>query len=72
MAVYPVKNTKTGEKKEVTMSITKWDQWLKDNPDWKRCWEEQELPLVQYQDRFLRGMHGRPDDYGTGQNNKWY
>ena len=54
------------------MSITKWDQWLKDNPDWKRCWEEQELPLVQYQDRFLRGMHGRPDDYGTGQNNKWY
>ena len=33
MATYPVVNTKTGEQKEVMMSITEWDQWCKDNPD---------------------------------------
>ena len=27
MATYPVVNTKTGEQKEVVMSITEWDQW---------------------------------------------
>ena len=27
MATYPVVNTKTGEQKEVMMSITEWDQW---------------------------------------------
>ena len=27
MATYPVINTKTGEQKEVVMSVTKWDQW---------------------------------------------
>ncbi len=30
MATYPVVNTKTGEQKEVMMSITEWDQW-----EWK-------------------------------------
>ena len=30
MATYPVVNTKTGEQKEVMMSITEWDQWCKD------------------------------------------
>ena len=36
MATYPVVNSKTGEQKEVVMSITKWDQWCKENPDWLR------------------------------------
>ena len=34
MATYPVVNTKTGEQKEVVMSVTEWDQWKSDNPDW--------------------------------------
>ena len=27
MATYPVVNTKTGDKKEVVMSVNDWDQW---------------------------------------------
>tara|TARA_X000000368_G_C22397815_1_gene436154 strand:- start:166 stop:414 length:249 start_codon:yes stop_codon:yes gene_type:complete len=40
MATYPVINTKTGESKEVQMSVTKWDQWREDNPDWTRDWSD--------------------------------
>lgn len=40
MATYPVINTKTGEQKEVSMSITEWDQWKQDNPDWTRDWSD--------------------------------
>ena len=40
MATYPVVNTETGEQKEVKMSITEWDQWCKDNPDWQRDWSD--------------------------------
>ena len=40
MPTYPVKNSKTGEQKEVVMSITKWDQWTKDNPDWLRDYSD--------------------------------
>ena len=40
MATYPVVNTKTGEQKEVSMSIAEWDQWKQDNPDWTRDWSD--------------------------------
>ena len=40
MATYPVVNKKTGEQKEVSMSITEWDQWKQDNPDWTRDWSD--------------------------------
>ena len=40
MATYPVVNTKTGEQKEVKMSIHEWDQWCKDNVDWTRDWSD--------------------------------
>jgi len=40
MATYPVVNTKTGEQKEVEMSIHDWDQWKKDNLDWIRDWSD--------------------------------
>ena len=36
MATYPVRNTKTGETKEVILSVHDWDQWKEDNPDWLR------------------------------------
>ena len=38
MATYPVKNLKTGEQKEIQMSMTEYDQWRKDNPDWDKDW----------------------------------
>ena len=38
MPVYPVKNSKTGEQKELMMSISEYDTWRKDNPDWDKDW----------------------------------
>ena len=40
MAVYPVVNLKTGEQKEVSMSVHDWDQWREDNPDWSRDYSD--------------------------------
>lgn len=40
MATYPIINKKTGEQKEVNMSIHDWDQWTKDNLDWIRDWSD--------------------------------
>ena len=40
MATYPVVNKLTGEQKEVTMSVTEWDQWKEENPDWARDWSD--------------------------------
>ena len=38
MPTYPVKNTKTGETKEIYMAMSDYDQWRKDNPDWEKDW----------------------------------
>jgi len=40
LATYPVVNKVTGEQKEVTMSVTEWDQWKTENPDWTRDWSD--------------------------------
>ena len=38
MPTYPVKNLKTGETKEIQMSMIEYYQWRKDNPDWDKDW----------------------------------
>ena len=40
MASYPVVNSKTGEQKEVVMSVHDWSKWCDDNPDWKRDYSD--------------------------------
>ena len=40
MPLYPVKNLKTGEEKELEMSISDYTQWRKDNPDWDKDWSK--------------------------------
>lgn len=40
MPLYPVKNLKTGEEKELSMTIADYDQWRKDNPDWDKNWSK--------------------------------
>lgn len=40
LAVYPIINTKTGEQKEVSMSVHEWDQWKNENEDWIRDWSD--------------------------------
>ena len=42
MATYPVVNTKTGEQKEVSMSVHDWDKWKEENPDWSRDYSDPE------------------------------
>ena len=39
MPTYPVKNLKTEEKKELSMTMTEYEQWRKDNPDWDKDWQ---------------------------------
>ena len=38
MPIYPVKNLKTEEKKELHMTMKEYDQWRKDNPNWDKDW----------------------------------
>ena len=40
MPTYPVINTKTGEKQELLMSMKKYDEWRKENPDWDKDWSK--------------------------------
>ncbi|AIR93580.1 transcriptional regulator [Prochlorococcus phage P-TIM68] len=40
MPTYPWKNLKTGETKTVSMTMTNYEQWRKDNPDWDRDWSQ--------------------------------
>ena len=40
MATYPVVNIKTGEQKDVKMSVHDWDKWKEDNPDWTRDYSD--------------------------------
>ena len=38
MPTYPVKNLKTGETKELNLTMANYEQWRKDNPDWDKDW----------------------------------
>ena len=38
MPTYPVKNSKTGETQELSLTIAEYDQWRLDNPDWDKDW----------------------------------
>lgn len=40
MAVYPVINKNSGEKKVIEMSVHEISQWYKDNSEWSRDWSE--------------------------------
>jgi len=38
MPTYPVINKESGEKKELSMSMMKYGEWRKENPDWDKDW----------------------------------
>ena len=38
MPTYPVKNLKTGEEKELYMTMKEYDEWKDANPDWDKDW----------------------------------
>jgi hypothetical protein len=40
MATYPVRNTKTGEEKELHLSMKEYMSWREENPDWDKDWSK--------------------------------
>ena len=40
MPTYPVKNLKTGETKELSMTMSSYDEWREENPDWDKDWSK--------------------------------
>ena len=38
MPTYPVIKKETGDKKELSISMLKYDEWRKENPDWDKDW----------------------------------
>tara|TARA_B100000287_G_scaffold216093_1_gene203869 strand:- start:3362 stop:3604 length:243 start_codon:yes stop_codon:yes gene_type:complete len=40
MPTYPVKNLKTGEEKELSMSMKAYEEWKEANPDWDKDWSK--------------------------------
>ena len=40
MPTYPVINKNTGEKKELSLTMSAYDEWRKENPDWDKDWSE--------------------------------
>ena len=64
MATYPVKNKKTGETKDVKMSVHDWGQWKIDNPDWERYFTPENSPglgiepVGEWKDRLVKNKPG--------------
>jgi len=40
MPLYPVKNLKTGEQKEIHMLVEDYEIWRKENPEWDKDWSK--------------------------------
>ena len=40
MPTYPLKNLKTGETQELSMSMTAYEKWREENPDWDKDWSK--------------------------------
>ena len=40
MPLYPVKNLKTGEQKEIHMLVEDYEKWREENPDWDKDWSK--------------------------------
>ena len=38
MPTYPVVNQKTGDKKELSMTMAEYSTWRDENPDWDKDW----------------------------------
>jgi hypothetical protein len=63
MPMYSVKHLKTGEQKEMTMTISQYEEWRKDNPDWDKDWMAGVASAVSgvgdYQNKLPQGFKDR-------------
>ena len=46
MPLYPVKNYKTGEEKELNITISGYEKWREDNPEWEKNWQAGPMSAV--------------------------
>ena len=67
MPTYPLINKKTGEKQELSMSMSEYTQWCKDNPDWHKDWSVQDPVVIRYGDTFFSGTK-KPDGHNRNKN----
>ena len=40
MPTYPLKHKETGQTKELVMTMTEYDIWKKENPEWDKDWSQ--------------------------------
>ena len=40
MPTYPLVNQKTGEKKELSMTMLEYGRWKEENPEWDKDWSQ--------------------------------
>ena len=67
MAIYPIVNTETGEKKVIEMSVHDITEWYQNNPEWKRDWPEgcaSAGELGEWKDRLISKKPGWNDVLG--------
>jgi hypothetical protein len=61
LAIYPIINKETGEKREIEMSVHEITQWYKDNSEWKRDWSEgcaSSAEQGEWMDRLIKSKPG--------------
>tara|TARA_B100000941_G_scaffold245005_1_gene189357 strand:- start:392 stop:631 length:240 start_codon:yes stop_codon:yes gene_type:complete len=63
MPQYDVKNLKTGETKQLNLTIASYEQWREDNPDWDKDWQAGIASAVRevgdYQNKLPQGFKDR-------------
>ena len=63
MALYDVKNLKTGETKVLNLSLAKYEEWRENNPDWDKNWQAGIASAVSgvgdYQNKLPQGFKDR-------------
>ena len=63
MALYNVKNLKTGETKVLNLSLAKYEEWRENNPDWDKDWQAGIASAVSgvgdYQNKLPQGFKDR-------------
>ena len=63
MPQYDVKNLKTGETKQLNLTIASYEQWREDNPDWDKDWQAGIASTVRevgdYQNKLPQGFKDR-------------
>jgi len=75
MPTYPVKNLKTGETKELNLTMKNYEIWKEENPDWDRDWSQGcagSGEVGDWRDKMSKTHPGWKDVMGQVKKNKGY